>query len=328
MKKIICIILTAAMFLLSSCSTTITISTNTETPKTTENIPITVPIYEVTETTEPKPTEDLKSVRYTISTDGGTSGFLKSDDIILDHNGNPITFDSVPFDHTKLLEYGKFTIQEVSSSKKISLNGTEYKLDYVETYRHHIVKDEQIFVSHYEFSDDSVKIKAEFIEEDIEDRLIAFSCTLKNNEEKGNFTVEEAVRKAKEYLSSLHYYKTNIDKYVLLYITKSNGTISLAYNCGDTGEELYIDFDSMGRIVSFDIKSNRIFEPQDVDLFMEKIENARKAVEAALADGYKIKGSIDDDICIDPDTGEMIKIVHVFKDEIAIGIYSLYVNID
>lgn len=330
MKKTICIILVMVMLLLSSCATTITTSINTETPETTENIPITVPIYEVTETPEPEPTVDLKSIRYTINV-GTKPSMIKSDDVILDHNGNPVTFNFELFDELNWLRYGKITIPEVDDSKDISLNGTQYKLDYVETFNHYLVKNEdRIFVSHYEFSDDNVEIKAEFIDK----RLIAFSYTLKNNEEKGNFTVEEAVSKAKEYLSSLYYYKSNLDKYVLSHITKNNGTLSLTYDSSDTGEELYIDFDSMGRIVNFDIKSSKIFEPQDIALWEEKIENAKKAVRSSLSDEYELEDCGFYSFFIHPDTGEIIAYLWVNAKDIPDGhfqaehSYSVYVNID
>ena len=125
MKKIICIVLAMVMLLLSSCSTTITTSINTGEPETTENTPITVPIYEVTETTEPEPTEDLKSIRYTFYPCGGQEA-IKSGDILLDHNGNPITVDEELIYTNEMFIYRKLSDSTAPNKKTLEVNGKEY----------------------------------------------------------------------------------------------------------------------------------------------------------------------------------------------------------
>ncbi len=303
MKKAILIIsILTIILLLTSCMTdTVTLppettasENNTPTPETTK----------ATETPISEPIIDFKSLLYTVYVDPGMNEIdpEDTDNVVLDHNGNPITFveNHTPLygpDDTIVLSSEK--APQASAHRTVELNGKEYKLNYDKTQKLRCAESHNKwfhkfgYIEYYTFSDEKVAINAEFNKSTGE--LVRWTYEVLKGNINGNFTVDEAKEKAKEYICSL-YGNDVFNSYTFSdgSIRRNNiETISITYRryvngCG-TQDSITVEFDLKGRIIAFNARDKGLFDFINTEIGAQKIQNAEAALRLAIPEGYEIK---------------------------------------
>ncbi len=332
MKRIICIILTMLMFLLASCGTPTTTSTLTQTPDSIDT------------TTKAEPTVDLKSISYTVYSDIDLKElkFGDSEGVSLDQNGNEISYSndsSINLMGSLITSSEKDT--EASTHRTVILNDIEYQLSYDETVKTQYIDclDERYhklgYAECYTFSNEDVEISARFNKETKE--LLYWEYKLRILPSRGDFTLEQAIEKSKEYIGSL-YGKDVINDYVFSgdwseqndeYIVGAHKYVG-GY---DTSEFIKIYFDKRGRITSFVASTKGLFDVvKDDSLLKEKVQNAEIALNSAIPEHYEIWDT--KELIIDANTGKCFLRTFVAPKEVSDGLeiadftYYVYINID